>query len=570
MQWFRNLKIMQKLLVLVGLCVSFILVVGFVGYHFTNKASNDMTSMFFDRLVPIEQLNIVRSNSNQIQADLFEMTTSRNKAKTEELTKSTNEFIAQTDELIAAYSKTKLDPYEIENLPKLKQLIDENKSGIQKIIALCQSENYTAGYNLIIKDMGNFDKAADIALGLAQYNKKVATEINTQNDKDTALATIIIFSTIILAFIVSIFSGYLLASWLSKRLKTVVDRLQEFEKGNLSKESVIIRANDEIGEIGKGLNNTQESLRNLIMQVSQSAEDISASSEEMSASSEQTAQGAQQTASSTTQLAQGAQEISRNVEQGASNLNKMNKTVQDVLEEAKLVSKLGNDAETNANIGAEHIKKAVNKINSIKKVSEDISVNISELGQLSSDIEQIVDLIKNIAGQTNLLALNAAIEAARAGEHGKGFAVVADEVKKLAGQSAGATEKITSMIKEIQHKTQVAVSTMGKTTQEVEEGVFVVNDAGTALETIIIQVKAANVKIQGITKEIDGVAKSSEEMVQMIENISAITEETAASAEEISSITEEQTASMEEISASSQTLAGVAEILTKQVSVFKI
>ena len=418
--------------------------------------------------------------------------------------------------------------------------------------------------------MGNFDKAADIALGLAQYNKKVATEINTQNDKDTALATIIIFSTIILAFIVSIFSGYLLASWLSKRLKTVVDRLQEFEKGNLSKESVIIRANDEIGEIGKGLNNTQESLRNLIMQVSQSAEDISASSEEMSASSEQTAQGAQQTASSTTQLAQGAQEISRNVEQGASNLNKMNKTVQDVLEEAKLVSKLGNDAETNANIGAEHIKKAVNKINSIKKVSEDISVNISELGQLSSDIEQIVDLIKNIAGQTNLLALNAAIEAARAGEHGKGFAVVADEVKKLAGQSAGATEKITSMIKEIQHKTQVAVSTMGKTTQEVEEGVFVVNDAGTALETIIIQVKAANVKIQGITKEIDGVAKTSEEMVQMIENISAITEETAASAEEISSITEEQTASMEEISASSQTLAGVAEILTKQVSVFKI
>ena len=326
----------------------------------------------------------------------------------------------------------------------------------------------------------------------------------------------------------------------------------------------------EIGELNRSFMKFVENLSSLIKQVVDSTQDISASSEEMSASSEQTAQGAQQTASSTTQLAQGAQEISRNVEQGASNLNKMNKTVQDVLEEAKLVSKLGNDAETNANIGAEHIKKAVNKINSIKKVSEDISVNISELGQLSSDIEQIVDLIKNIAGQTNLLALNAAIEAARAGEHGKGFAVVADEVKKLAGQSAGATEKITSMIKEIQHKTQVAVSTMGKTTQEVEEGVFVVNDAGTALETIIIQVKAANVKIQGITKEIDGVAKTSEEMVQMIENISAITEETAASAEEISSITEEQTASMEEISASSQTLAGVAEVLAKQVAVFKI
>ncbi len=49
---------------------------------------------------------------------------------------------------------------------------------------------------------------------------------------------------------------------------------------------------------------------------------------------------------------------------------------------------------------------------------------INDLCKLSSDIEQIVDLIKNIAGQTNLLALNAAIEAARAGEHGKGFAVL--------------------------------------------------------------------------------------------------------------------------------------------------
>ena len=46
----------------------------------------------------------------------------------------------------------------------------------------------------------------------------------------------------------------------------------------------------------------------------------------------------------------------------------MNKAVQGVSEEAKVVAKLGNDTETNANIGAEHVKKAVNKIESIKKV----------------------------------------------------------------------------------------------------------------------------------------------------------------------------------------------------------
>lgn len=248
------------------------------------------------------------------------------------------------------------------------------------------------------------------------------------------------------------------------------------------------------------------------------------------------------------------------------------------------MAKLGNETEHVANQGKEHVAKAVDKIGSIKKVAGDVSSIIGELGVLSSDIEQIVDLIKNISGQTNLLALNAAIEAARAGEHGKGFAVVADEVKKLAAQSGMATDKITGMIKVIQQKTGVAVSTMNKASSEVEEGVIVVNDAGKALENIIMQVKEANSKIQNITVNIDNVAVSAGDVVKMIANVALVTEQTAssageissvtqqtsASAEEIASISQEQTASLEEISASSQNLAKIAENLMSQVASFKI
>ena len=363
---------------------------------------------------------------------------------------------------------------------------------------------------------------------------------------------------------------FFVATRITKPIENLTAISKKLEQNDFT---VVIENNnnkDEIGELYRTFKNFLNHLKNMMASVGEAAQNVNKATNELTGATEQTAQGAQQASISTAQLAQGAQEISRNVEDGASNINKMNKIIQGVSEEAKIVAQLGNDTETNANTGAEHVNKAVSKINSIKQVAGDISVNISELGQLSSEIEQIVDLIKNIAGQTNLLALNAAIEAARAGEHGKGFAVVADEVKKLAGQSANATEKITAMIKEIQNKTQIAVTTMNKATNEVEEGVLVINDAGKALDNIIIQAKAANNKIQGISKEIDGVARNSEEIVQMIENISAITEETAASAEEISSITEEQTASLEEISASSQTLAGVAENLTKQMSVFKI
>jgi methyl-accepting chemotaxis protein len=379
------------------------------------------------------------------------------------------------------------------------------------------------------------------------------------------LAILVILITII------VFTNIQFINKLLNPLKIVNNAMINISNGDLKTEiNESDLSNDEIGSLGRTLNSMAKNLRGLIGQVNKSIEDISASSQEMSASTDQTAQGAQQTAKSTAQMAEGAQNISSNVEQGAISVNTMNKVIQGISEEAKLVAKLGNDTELNANEGNKYVKNAVEKIDSIKTVAEDISVTVSELGTLSSQIETIVDLIKTIAGQTNLLALNAAIEAARAGEHGKGFAVVAEEVKKLATESAGATDKITNMIKEIQNKTGVAVNKMDRATHEVEEGVTVVNEAGKTLENIISQVKTANTKIQEITGQIDNVAFNSQEVVSMIENISAVTEETAASAEEISSITEEQTASLQEISASSQTLAKIAEHLNKQVSIFKV
>ncbi|MEM9562756.1 MAG: methyl-accepting chemotaxis protein [Actinomycetota bacterium] len=90
-----------------------------------------------------------------------------------------------------------------------------------------------------------------------------------------------------------------------------------------------------------------------------------------------------------------------------------------------------------------------------RQADEETSVTraaVEELEEQSRRINEMVDLIAEIADKTNLLALNATIEAARAGEAGQGFAVVATEVKSLAQRTSDATEQIRSMTDEVQGK----------------------------------------------------------------------------------------------------------------------
>ncbi|MET7242260.1 HAMP domain-containing methyl-accepting chemotaxis protein [Methylobacterium sp. EM32] len=151
---------------------------------------------------------------------------------------------------------------------------------------------------------------------------------------------------------------------------------------------------------------------------------------------------------------------------------------------------------------------------------------VQDLSGAAARVGDVVALISSIASQTNLLALNATIEAARAGPAGRGFAVVAAEVKELAGQTARATEEITSQIAAIQSSTGRAVGAIDGITARIEE----ISGVASAIAASVQQQGAAT---QEIVRNVAEAAAGTGEVTGTIGTVARASEETGAAAHQV-------------------------------------
>jgi len=160
---------------------------------------------------------------------------------------------------------------------------------------------------------------------------------------------------------------------------------------------------------------------------------------------------------------------------------------------------------------------------------------MAELSAAGDRIGDVVKLITSIAEQTNLLALNATIEAARAGDAGRGFAVVAQEVKTLAGQTAKATDEISSHIVNMQRATEEsvdAIKAIGLTIERISEITGAISSAvehqGEATQSIAHGVEAAAGGTVDVAENSERVAQGASETEttsgQMLQSAKALSE----------------------------------------------
>ncbi|OAE48662.1 methyl-accepting chemotaxis protein [Agrobacterium tumefaciens] len=229
--------------------------------------------------------------------------------------------------------------------------------------------------------------------------------------------------------------------------------------------------------------------------------------------------GAAEMLSAADDLSRRTEQQAASIEETAAALEEVTTTVRDSARGAEDAGNLVQRARAGAEKSGVVVRKAVAAMREIEKSS--------------GEIGNIIGVIDDIAFQTNLLALNAGVEAARAGDAGKGFAVVAQEVRELAQRSANAAKEIKTLI--------------GASSQQVENGVNLVDETGKALELIVSEVEEINAHVSAIVVAAREQATGLQEINTAVNTMDQGTQQNAA-------MVEQQTAASHSLAREAQAL----------------
>ena len=375
--------------------------------------------------------------------------------------------------------------------------------------------------------------------------------------------------TIIICCIIAIVGGSILATGIAKALKKINEIMKQMAEGDLTR-TVHLRRNDEFRILSGNIGNTIASIKKLIMKLTHVSEQVQDSADKVNDNSEVLFKATEDITQSIEDIEQGLIQQSSDTEHCLQQMSDLANKIGVVSDRTNEIEKIAGSTQEAVNSGVVSVAELGEKVKDTTMITKDIINNITELGRESKAINSIIRTINEIADETNLLALNASIEAARAGEVGRGFVVVADEVRKLAEQSGKAAQQVAKIIKRIQKRVAITMST-------AENAEVIIADQEEALG-ITVQVfedirghilELAN-DLDTISSNIYGIEEAKNSTLEAVASISATSNETEAASAELTKAAERQMKAVEILYDEVKILKKDSVDLDESVSVFKI
>ncbi len=329
------------------------------------------------------------------------------------------------------------------------------------------------------------------------------------------------------------------------------------------------RREDEIGSIGRSLQEMADHLKTLAAGIRSTASATSSAVGQLTGEAEGAAEGANRIAEAMREVAAGADSQMQGMKRGADVALEIVAGMGTIGERSSAVAAVAEEASRKAAEGSDTVVDAVEQMDKISETVESSVRDARELHSKSERIERMAEAISAIAYRTNLLALNANIEASRAGEHGRGFAVVAGEVRKLAQQADQTASEITAIIADVQGGILSVVRHIEAGLTEVSSGAIKVREANQTFRGIAVGIRGMEDELQGIAAAGQQIGAQLEELSALIEQTEAISASSAERAQDVADIAESQMNSVRKVADETNALASRIRELEQAVNRFR-
>ncbi|SMB26136.1 Methyl-accepting chemotaxis sensory transducer [Sterolibacterium denitrificans] len=327
-----------------------------------------------------------------------------------------------------------------------------------------------------------------------------------------------------------------------KPLRIMRDGIALIEKEHDLTRRLPSTTSDEIGQTTKAFNNMLEQIQNSFRDIHLTVSRLRQASDNVASASRKVVDGSSNQSDSSGAMAAAIEEMSVSISH-----------VSDNAESALAISRT---SQAVSDLGGQIINETVAGMGQISNSVREAFDAMEALGMQSREIDSVVQVIREVADQTNLLALNAAIEAARAGESGRGFAVVADEVRKLAERTSKSTMEISTMIGNIQSRTDDALREIKDVVENVADGQKLAGLAGE--------------KIAEIRQQSARVAESFGDISHALREQNTASQEIARNVEQIAGVTDENLDVAQSMAKDVEHLHNIAKQVDDAVTVFKV
>ncbi|WP_424001946.1 methyl-accepting chemotaxis protein [Haloarcula salina] len=300
------------------------------------------------------------------------------------------------------------------------------------------------------------------------------------------------------------------------------------------------------------------------------ADEVDDTSDHVTRSVEEIDDASDEIARSVQEISAGASQQSDRHADVASEMNTLSATVEEIAATAENAADTAEKASRRGREGRADAEAAIDELDEMETRIGDIAASVESLGDQIGEIDEIVEVITDIAEQTNMLALNASIEAARADGEGDGFAVVADEVKTLAEETHDAATDVSNRIESVQAEATETVTDVEATNQQVTDSVETIESALRDFEDIVDVLGEVNDSIQEISEATAEQSDTTQEVVDMVDEVASVSEQTSSESESVAAATEEQTATITEVTDEVQAMASRTDDLQDVLDEFEV